>query len=181
MLDHYDFSMIRTLRKQKNLTIQQLADLSSLTFPTVIAIENNKSLPSLLSIDQIASALDLTVLQLLLFCQRIKPLSKTADIVDPPEYAELSKLGVCRMVSHGDLQAFLIKGKTGLGTDPKLEHGNVFEFGYVLSGIVEFLIEDKKQTLLQHDTIFFDGTIEHVYKFLADSELLIVRIPKNFT
>lgn len=179
MLNRYDFSAIRTLRKRRKLTIQQLADLSGLTFPTLASIETNKSLPSLASLDQIAAALDIPVTHLLLLCQRFNPVKKRAEILDIPDPIKDLKPEICRTVSYGGIRICLMKGKMGMTADKQWEHENVFEISYVLSGRVELVAMNKTHTLLENDTIFIDGSNEHIYRFLDDGEMLIFHTPKG--
>lgn len=56
---------IRRRRNQQDITIRALAERSGLNFNTVVSIELGRALPSLKSLDAIATALDTTSTQLL--------------------------------------------------------------------------------------------------------------------
>ena len=60
MSGKYDFGVIRTLRQRMNLTLEKLAKVSGLTYPTVESIEKNKTSPSLKTLDALASALKIS-------------------------------------------------------------------------------------------------------------------------
>ena len=45
MSGKYDFGVIRTLRQRMNLTLEKLAKVSGLTYPTVESIEKKPALP----------------------------------------------------------------------------------------------------------------------------------------
>jgi transcriptional regulator with XRE-family HTH domain len=175
---NYDFGVIRTLRKKRKLTLVQLAEKSRLTYPTLISIETNKSVPSLTTLDQIAGALDIQTANLILLCQRCKSLKGVAEPVDnitlPPETAE-----ICRMSDLGAMKLFHIRGESDLRTVNDHPHGEVFELAYVLEGEVEVTIQNDLHILHAHSTFLFDGSLRHFYRCLAESEILVVHIPKN--
>jgi len=47
----YDFPVMRVLRRQLGLTLQEVARRSGLTYPTVESVETNKTLPSRKTLD----------------------------------------------------------------------------------------------------------------------------------
>lgn len=173
----YDFGVIRLLRKKKNFTILELAEKSGLTFPTIVSIENNKSVPSLNSLDQIARTLDMTAIGLLSACQRCNALKSLAQAYGkvvprlPPE--------ICRMAAFGDIKMHRVKAAAGTETAADYEHGNVFELSYVLEGNIEVVMKDDTYQLSQNETMFFDGCAAHFYRCLSESEFLAIHIPKS--
>lgn len=178
-MNRYDFGAIRALRKQKKLTIQQLADRCGLTSPTVVAIETNKSAPSLASLDQMAAALDLTTTSLLLLCQKNRVLKSAARVLSPAQLPSNARLESCKLASYGDVRVFRVKGQPGMYTDSNLPHGDVFELNYVLSGSIELTVEQEKVVLKQDETAFFDGLSCHRHLFLAEGEILVMLVPKS--
>lgn len=179
MLDRYDFGMIRTLRKKKNMTIQQLAELSGLTYPTVISIETSKTFPSLTSLDQIAEALGLSTTSLLLLCQKLIAQKSPARIVQEKDTQPGTLFEGSRLATHGEIKIFRVKGRRGMETDPNIVHGDVYELNYVLHGTVEIIINKKTYWVEQDETLFFHGLVEHYHRFLTDGEIISIHIPKD--
>lgn len=179
MLNHYDFGVIRTLRKRKKLTILQLAEMSNLTFPTLVSIETNKNQPALSSLDQIANALGLTVISLLSLCRKTEICKSTAQPIIASEgcitESEINALAA----SHGEIKIFRIPGEKGFITESQWNHGDVFELNYVLSGEIEVTVNNRKLQARMNETLFFDGVASHTHEFLSAGEILVVHIPKN--
>lgn len=179
MLENFNFGMIRQLRKRRNFTIQQLADRSQLTFPTIVSIETGKTAPSLESLARVANALDMSAAGLLLLCQQKNVLKRQADFIRDTQWAHKIGQEDCRVAVCGDIKVFLIKGDLDSCVNSDWEHGEVFEFSYILSGEVEITVDNRMYTLMRNDTLFFDGTLRHLYQLKTKSELIIFHIPKN--
>jgi transcriptional regulator with XRE-family HTH domain len=175
---NYDFGVIRSLRKRRKMTLMQLAEKSNLTYPTLISIETNKSVPSLTTLDQIAAALDIQTASLILLCQRCKSLKGLAEPIEkiavPEEAAEL-----CMLSTLGEIKLFHIRADMDMHTVNDHPHGEVFELAYVLAGDVEITIQNDIHVLHTHETFLFDGSLTHFYRCLTKSEILVVHIPRN--
>jgi len=175
---HYDFGAIRSLRKKRKLTLVQLAEKSGVSYPTLISIERNRSVPSLVTLDQIAAALEIQTATLILLCQRCKSLKGAAEPIEnislPAEAAD-----ICRMSALGEIKLFHIRADADMHTVNDHPHGDVFELAYVLAGDVEITIQNDIHILHAHDTFLFDGSLMHFYRCLTKSEILVVHIPRN--
>jgi transcriptional regulator with XRE-family HTH domain len=179
VLYHYDFGVIRTLRKRQNLTIVQLAERSKLTFPTLASIETNKTMPALSSLHQIAEALGLSLISLLSLCRKTEICKSTAQLIGASNGSQTETLIKALTASHGEIRVFRIPGEKGTLTESQYEHGDVFELTYVLSGQIEVTVNNRKLQAGVNETLFFDGVASHTHEFLSAGELLIVHIPKN--
>jgi transcriptional regulator with XRE-family HTH domain len=175
---HYDFRVIRSLRKKRKLTLVQLAEKSNVTYPTLISIETNKSVPSLMTLDQIASALEIQTASLILLCQRCKSLKGMAEPIEQIALPAEAAI-ICRMSALGEIKLFHISAETDMHTVNDYQHGEVFELAYVLEGDVEITIQTDIHVLHVHNTFLFDGSLTHFYRYLTKSEILVVHIPKN--
>lgn len=176
----YDFRMIRVLRRQLNLTLQALAARSGLTYPTVEAVETNKTLPSLKTLDALAGALQISTSALLSLAER-RLVQKRQAKVEPrsPETKKDKGLELCRVARYDKGKLIRVTAEAGDHVHVMGLHENVHEFCYVLTGCVELRIEDKTYKLGSDDTILFDGLLDHSYTQIETGEYLTMHIPKD--
>ncbi len=69
-----DFNVVRVLRKRTGLTMEQLAAKAGLTYPTVAAIETNKTAPSMQSLTAIAGVLETKASEILAMAEGSSPI-----------------------------------------------------------------------------------------------------------
>jgi transcriptional regulator with XRE-family HTH domain len=81
MSGKYDFGVIRTLRRRMNLTLEKLAKILRLTYPTVESIEKNKTSPSLNTLDALASALEISASDLVGLAENHTVLTRQTESV----------------------------------------------------------------------------------------------------
>jgi len=179
MLNHYDFRVIRTLRKKKKLTLVQLAQLSNLAFPTLVSIEKNKTVPALSSLHQIANALDLNIISLLSLCRKTDICKSTAQNINAPPGVQKDSWMNALAASHGEIKIFRIVGEKGPIAEDQWDHGDVFELNYVLSGQIQVTVNNRQLHAGANETLFFDGVASHSHEFVSAGEILVIHIPKN--
>ncbi len=176
----YDFRMIRVLRRQLSLTLQALAARSGLTYPTVEAVETNKTLPSLKTLDALAGALQISTSALVSLAERRVVQKRQAKV--EPRSQETKKdegLELCRVARYDKGKLIRVIAEAGDHVHVMGLHENVHEFCYVLTGCVELRIEDKTYRLGPDDTILFDGLLDHSYSQIETGEYVTVHIPKD--
>jgi len=176
----YDFRIMRVLRRQLNLTLQEVARRSGLTYPTVEGVETNKTLPSLKTLDAIAAALHISTSDLVGLAERRLVQRRRAEPA-LPERIRKPDIGVenCRIAYFDRGKIIRVSAKAGETVHAMGLHENVHEFCYVLSGLVELQIEEKTYGLGPDDTILFDGLLDHRYEQLETGEYLTIHIPKD--
>jgi len=176
----YDFRMIRVLRRQLNLTLQVLAGRSGLTYPTVEAVETNKTYPSLKTLDALAGALQISTSALIGLAERRVVQKRQAKVESASQGAKGDKgLENCRVARYDKGKLIRVTAEAGDHVHVMGIHENVHEFCYVLTGCVELRIEDKTYRLESDDTILFDGLLDHSYKQIETGEYVTVHLPKD--
>jgi len=181
MNSHYDFRVLRVLRKRRGLTLQQLAELAGLTYPTVEMIETNKTMPSLKTLDAIAGALGISASNFLsLVERRLVQRRRSCPIEGEAGSAGLEGLECCRAAVYDKAKLFRVRAQIGAPVHVMKLHEDIHEFCYVLSGVVELRVADRKFRLEADDTILFDGVLDHTYTAVEEGEYVTVHIPKNF-
>jgi transcriptional regulator with XRE-family HTH domain len=155
---------IRSLRKSRKFTLQDIGDAAGCTKAYVSQIENGVASPSISVLKRIATALEIKLVDLF-----ITPGTEEDDVVT--KRGEGCKIKYPR----GDASlALLVKNLDGRNMEPLLKrldpktgsdglyaHQGSQEFGYVISGSFDLLIDDKVYTLGEGDSFYFDSSRPH--------------------
>ncbi len=180
MNSQYDFRIIRVLRRRLNLTLQNLAARAGLTYPTVEAVETNKTLPSLKTLDALAGALQISTSDLIGLVERRLVQRRRAKVEERSHTTRADKgLERCRVARYDKGKLIRVLAEAGDYVHVMGLHEDIHEFCYVLSGRVELRIEDKSYRLGPDDTILFDGLLDHSYTQVEAGEYVTVHIPKD--
>jgi transcriptional regulator with XRE-family HTH domain len=153
---------LRELRKQHGLSIRALAKQSGLNVNTLSSIENNKTSPSVSTLQQVAAALQLPINAF--FIRKIVPQA----IVHQKEqdrqtaafsYGTLSNLGAG--FTRSGLEPFLVTLDSGAdsGDTPIVHTG--FEFVYCLQGVISYEVDNKTYNLASGDSLLFEAHLPH--------------------
>ncbi len=180
MFSKYNFGVIRGLRKRQGLTLERLAFMAGVTYPTVASVETGKSLPSMKTLDAIAGVLELSASDLLGLAERRLVQVRRAQPVDKSKskfrQTGLENLKVARF-DKGKL--IRVRAKSGEKVHVMELHEDCHEMCYVISGSVSLRLEGEDYTLNQDDTILFDGVLDHAYSMIESGEFITVHIPKD--
>ena len=177
----YDFRVMRVLRRQLNLTLHEVARRSGLTYPTVEAVETNKTQPSLKTLDAIAGR-----------AGHIRQRSGASGRATSRAAAKgratrrtrtpgRKDTGIenCRIAHFDKGKIIRVTATAGETVHVMGLHENIHEFCYVLSGRVDLRVEDRTFHLGPDDTILFDGLLDHSYVQREAGEYMTVHIPKD--
>lgn len=153
---------LRELRAERHLSIRALADKSRLNVNTLSLIEHNKTSPSVSTLQQIATALQVPITA---FFESKTPTQNISfhtasdrQNVNIP-FGKLADLGIG--FSRPELQPFLVT------LEPKADSGNALivhtgvEFVYCLEGCINYEIEGKNFTLHPDDSLLFEAHLPH--------------------
>ncbi len=173
MNSNYDFRVMRILRKRRHLTLEKLAEQSNLTYATVVAVESNKTHPSLKTLDALAHALHVSTSQLINFAEQRYSLKRKAQI--KPQTCS------CRIAQFGPAKMIHVTAQTGDQIEGMDEHGNVHEMCYIIHGIVDLHLEECIYRLEQYDTFLFNGMHRHSYHQIETGEFVMIHIPQDVT
>lgn len=157
---------IKQHRIEKNFTVQELADLSGVSKGMISQIENGRSIPSLPVLLNIVNALEIDLSE---FFKNISQQEELVLITRKNYYESFQKEG-----SKGfNYERFFTKTMNGCTIDIvflTIEPNNfrdqviteAYEYKYIISGEVNYLIGNETYNLNEGDSLFFDGRIKHV-------------------
>ena len=180
MYGSYNFGVIKGLRKRLALTLEQLALKSGLTYPTVASVENNKTLPTMKTLDALAGALEVSASNLLALAERrIVQIRKALPQDMRQQKTKEVGLDKCKVARFDKGKLIRVAAQKGEKVHVMGLHEDCHEACYVLSGTVQLRIEDSQYELKVDDTILFDGVLDHAYSMVETGEFITVHIPKD--
>lgn len=157
---------IKQLRKERNMTLQLLAEKTKLTAGLLSKIENFRTVPSLPALVNIAAALDVDLAELfrgMAMREKRRWTLINEEQQQPIEREEGRGLRY-RMILETPLSAVSLQ-MMFVTVAPECGGGMVSteadELVYVLSGNFGYRIGDDLVTLVPGDTLYFDGTLPH--------------------
>lgn len=181
---------IKTLRKQKNLTLQGLADLTALTKGYLSKIERSKNAPPYSTLNRIAMALGVDPAFLL-----GEKLNKSDDIrLSFTKKNQGRIVDMVRTLSEGSLYGYnyeaLAVDKPGKNMqpfiiEPAFGEEAIFqhegeEFMYVLEGKHELIYDGKKYIMEEGDCVYFDSSVPHTGKSLGNKKAKLLMVMFNY-
>jgi transcriptional regulator with XRE-family HTH domain len=173
---------LRRLRAKHGLSIRALAEQSGLNVNTLSLIENSKTSPSVSTLQQLASALDV-------------PITAFFEIDTPKNNISYQKAGQRPRAAfaHGTLedlgagltlhggQPFLVtlEPKANSGSTPIVHTGH--ELVFCLEGHLSYTLEGRVYTLDPGDSLLFEAYLPHCWQNTGDtaSRSLLIMCPSD--
>jgi len=161
---------IKERRREKNITVQELAVRANVSKGLISQIENSRTIPSLMVLIEIIKSLEIDLNE---FFKDIH--SKNAEfpilVKRKNEYDHFEKehaLGFhyqrifTRSISQSTIDIVILELEPD-AVRPLVET-DAFEYKYVLAGEIEYQFNKEKIILSQGDSMLFDGRIPHTPK-----------------
>lgn len=160
-------TQLRTLRKERGLTVERLSELSGLSSGIVSQVERGKANPSFATLVQMSHGLGIPVGQLFHIDGHRSPVVRKAErrsldahglgIDDGGRYELLTP------DLNGALEATWVETPPGYDTSATPYRHNGEEFGIVLSGAKDVYLDGVCHHLEPGDSIRYASTIPHWY------------------
>jgi transcriptional regulator with XRE-family HTH domain len=161
---------IKDKRREKNITVQELASRANVSKGLISQIENSRTIPSLIVLIDIIKALEI---DMNVFFKDINhdgnklPLiiRKKADYHHfEKEHAEgfLYQRIFTQSIKKSTVDIVILELEPN-AYRPQVQT-EAFEYKYILNGKVEYQFDEEKYTLEQGDSMLFDGRIPHTPK-----------------
>lgn len=158
---------LKSIRKEKNLTLQDIADRAGVTKGLISQIENSRTIPSLLVLIQIVKALEVGLDD---FFNDLSFYGKEGKILiqrksdyqkfekEPASGYEYSRI-FTKKVNQCTIDIVLLEIQPGSVRD--FVQTDAFEYKYIISGSVRYVFRDQEIELNEGDSMLFDGMLEH--------------------
>ena len=158
---------IRSIRLEKNLTIQQLATRTHVSKGLLSKIENSRTIPSLPVFVMLIQSLEIS----------LKDFFKDMTLINGKKYLHIKKGQVPTLEREGrngfnyhyilsqnvpncTLETVLVTIEPGTRGRPTTADG--YEFMYVLSGTCEYHIDGEILELEEGDAVYFNASVPHL-------------------
>jgi transcriptional regulator with XRE-family HTH domain len=158
---------IKERRREKNITVQELATLANVSKGLISQIENSRTIPSLIVLIDIIKALDI---DLNAFFKDIRTRNKLSPILvtrknDYDHFEKEHAIGfhyqriLTRFIDRSTVDIVILELEPD-ATRPLVET-DAFEYKYILAGEIEYQFNEERIQLSQGDSVLFDGRIPH--------------------
>lgn len=164
----YDFSIVKTLRKKRNLSAEDLALQSGLTRATITKLEANEGNPTVATLQALAEALGLSASQLLRLTE--------SDNLRLPQVTAVRRAHYRgRRYRLGRLEFFRLTADAGhvLRFDTTW-HEDTGEVILVLAGRLRVRVGGREHEMKSGDALGFKALQEHSLQVLEETELVII-------
>ena len=175
---------IKKLRKERGLSLNELAEMIGMTKGYISKIENSESAPPLSTLSKIALSLDVEVGAL------------TAEDLDLPQPMKVcvTKKGQGKKLTTGNLIGYhyeiLAHKKSGKNMEPMLltpafEEEAIFshegeEFMYTIEGTHEVIYDGESYIIDAGDSIYFDSIVPHTGRSIGKTKAKVLAISYSY-
>ncbi len=166
---------IKDIRKEKNITLQELAEATGVTKGMLSQVENNRTIPSLTVFLNIIKSLQIDINDF--FTDFNTTATSKVIFKKAAQYQAFEKENTVGFHYQRILSSAIEEYHVDfvlLTLQPNAQRASVqtdaFEFKYILKGKVEYTIGNEIFLMEQGDSIFFDATEPHNPKNTGDTE-----------
>ena len=155
-------SRIKHLRKQKGLTLDELASRSELSKGFLSQLENDLTSPSITTLDDILEALGSSLSEFFSEDKDERVVFHKEDFYVDERDTHTVNWIVPNSQKH-QMEPVLVEIPQG-GRSFEMQPHNGEEFAYVLEGTVQFVCDNVSQTVRRGETVYLQGKSFHCFE-----------------
>lgn len=168
----FDFSVLRTLREQREMTLAQLSEAAGVSVAVISKLERNQQSAELETLYRLARAFGLSATDLMAMAE-----SQLAHRTGEKSYR--SGEFKFRQIKYANVVAHLGSAPAGAKVNrPEIHHDDT-EVCWVTAGRIRLALPHETVELGEGESIQFDAIQQHTYEALADSEFVILHLRKD--
>jgi transcriptional regulator with XRE-family HTH domain len=168
----FDFSVLRRLRQQHEMTLADLAQVSGVSLAVISKLERNQQSAELDTLYRLGRSFGLSATDLLALAE--SPLAHRTT-----ENRHRSDGFSFRQVRYANVVALMGSAPAGAKISrPEIHHDDT-EVCWVLTGKIRLSLPHETCDLGPGESIQFDAIQQHTYEALADSEFVILHLRKE--
>lgn len=180
---------LKDIRKEKDITLQQLADVAGVSKGMLSQVENSRTIPSVTVLLSLIKSLQVDFNEFFkdinLHPKESKVIFKKKEQYQPFEKENAKGFYYQRLLSttihnyHADFVLLRLQK----GAEREMVSTDAFEFKYLLNGKVDYIIGDETYSMEEGDSVFFDGAELHnpYNRGEEDALMLVIYIFKEKT
>ena len=166
---------IRQLRIRQNLNVKQLSELVECTPSLISQLERSKTDPSISMLKKIAKALNANITDFFMETVAnddiVTIVRDRVDIKLKRWDADIQSL--VRNVTNKKMQPFYTVIRPGGGSHGLYSHEGE-EFGFILSGQLELILNDKVHTVRANESFYFSSQIPHNWGNTGKEDVVVL-------
>lgn len=175
-------NVIRKYRKNKKLRLNELASKSGVSIAMLSKIENGRLIPTIPTLFAIIGALHISPEAFFSEIGQQQPFPGYV-FIPKADYAHFVKEEHAKGFHYFSIVEHRVEGSSIqisiLHLDPDAKRKSVttsaFEYIYLISGVVDYVLGDQVFNMKDGDSLFFDGNIPHVPRNKSnDTAILLV-------
>lgn len=178
---------VRNLRNQRDLTLQELSELTGLSKPNLSQIENNIVTPPIATLLKISTALGVPIG---IFFQKNSQEANMVVVRKEDRYGiakgpHISHIGyqyepLAYPKAQKNMEPFIVHMEQREAGDIVFNNHKGEEFLFVLEGELEFRYGEEIVILAEGDSLYFDSSIPHGYRGIKGTAktLAVIYRPK---
>ncbi len=167
----YDFSVLRTLRRRDNLTIQAVSERSGVSAAVISKLERNHSCAELDTLFRLSRVFGMNAADLLALTEARTAQKKTTATHQSEAFG-------FEEVAYGNVRCLLGRAPRGARLSRPEIHQDDHELCWVLQGALRIRLPAETHELRAGEALQFDAIWEHTYESLQDCQFLILHLPK---
>lgn len=168
----FDFSVLRRLREQHEMTLADLSAASGVSVPVISKLERNQQSAELDTLFRLARAFGLSATDLMAMAE--SPLAHRSG-----EETYRSGQFRFRQIRFANVVALLGTAPASAKVSrPEIHHDDT-EVCWVLEGRLRLSLPHEQCVLATGESIQFDAIQQHTYEALADSQFVILHLRKD--
>ncbi|GAA4169354.1 MULTISPECIES: helix-turn-helix domain-containing protein [Sphingobacterium] len=171
---------IKEIRKEKGITIQEVADKAGVSKGLISQIENNRTIPSLLVLINIINALDVDLNEFFkdfnsdLDAGPVVVRKKDSYTAFEKEHAVgFNYKRIYTSAMDSSTMDIVLLELLPDAQRPMVET-EAYEYKYIISGQVEYVFQDQTIRLEEGDSIFFNGRLSHTPRNVGKEKALML-------
>ena len=171
---------LRALRTSFGYSIKNLAEKSGLAVNTLSLIENEKTSPSVNTLEQLAQAMEIPLTCFFESGQTRPRIIRTESGHRRKMFFEEILVEDCGLELEGQpMQPLLVTLPPEMEDVSDLNLHSGYEFVYCLSGQVDYFIQDKEYSLGEGDSLVMDASVPHrwINPYKEPAVYLLVMVP----
>ena len=167
-----DFSILRELRKQHDLSIAELSARSGVSASVISKLERNQHTAEMETLFRLARVFGVTLSDFISLAE-----NRLSHRVASERY--VSGDFIFDRVDYGNMRAMHAVAGTGAKLSTPSLHRDDYELFWVLKGRVRFTLSGEVCELSAGESIQFDALLPHTYETLEKSEIIITHLKKG--
>ncbi len=173
---------IRDLRLRRGLTVQQLAEATGLSKGFISQVENNRTSPSLATLQDLARALETSVAYLVVEEDRVPHVVRAAERPRLQIGGNTSSVEVLSAQPKRNLELIMVELPPGVTAGDKRHYHHGEEVVLCLEGRVSLTCGDHVIVLETGDSCHYDGRVPHAAENagLTPAKVIIAMTPAAF-